>query len=441
LNGDSDNDGLSDYDEVKIYHSDPVNPDTNGNGISDGEEVKLSGGSVLPENMHFADLKTINATEYTGVVGFWSPQDTAMRCIQRRGKLSYKVDFPASGIYKFDFLVGGINKNGTRSKVNFKLDGVEIHSITSPDSIIEKNVSVYTHYLLTGEHIITLEWDNNLPGQEFLLRQIKIGQLNNTADNSSPSTVSKTISEQIVANRNIVKNGARYRVSPASIIGESRYPELVRFNNQSVHKIGENLWYADLELNANAPIEYQLSCENIIFSDNSSAIWTPTNPALENGKKLNLRQGDSLLFTVVDGEAESWVITVNEEVINGTGSEKVPYKFEQRGIYHLIAKTFDGNGVNKKIYSMEIEVSDYKFKQDDMVCWVGYAREWLIPFLPDYIDYKRDLRYTSAVLYPGTNEAVVKTFIDSNKVRYNYAVLKNDEEPLIADVQKISGVG
>lgn len=38
-NPDTDGDGLSDYDEVKRYRSDPTNPDTDGDGFSDGAEV------------------------------------------------------------------------------------------------------------------------------------------------------------------------------------------------------------------------------------------------------------------------------------------------------------------------------------------------------------------------------------------------------------------
>ena len=37
---DTDNDGLTDYEEVKIYHTDPNNPDTDGDGYKDGQEVK-----------------------------------------------------------------------------------------------------------------------------------------------------------------------------------------------------------------------------------------------------------------------------------------------------------------------------------------------------------------------------------------------------------------
>lgn len=40
---DDDNDGLSNYDEVNIYHTDPNNPDTDGGGKTDGKEVENCG--------------------------------------------------------------------------------------------------------------------------------------------------------------------------------------------------------------------------------------------------------------------------------------------------------------------------------------------------------------------------------------------------------------
>ena len=40
---DSDNDGLSDGDEVKVYGTDPTNTDTDSDGLSDGDEVAMHG--------------------------------------------------------------------------------------------------------------------------------------------------------------------------------------------------------------------------------------------------------------------------------------------------------------------------------------------------------------------------------------------------------------
>lgn len=45
---DSDNDGLSDKDEINIWHTDPYNPDTDGDGYLDGDEVE-SGYNPLGE--------------------------------------------------------------------------------------------------------------------------------------------------------------------------------------------------------------------------------------------------------------------------------------------------------------------------------------------------------------------------------------------------------
>jgi len=40
LKADTDADGLSDRDEVIVWHTDPLNPDTDGDGFKDGDEVK-----------------------------------------------------------------------------------------------------------------------------------------------------------------------------------------------------------------------------------------------------------------------------------------------------------------------------------------------------------------------------------------------------------------
>lgn len=42
MNQDSDRDGLTDDEEISIYHTDPVKPDTDGDGFSDGDEVRYN---------------------------------------------------------------------------------------------------------------------------------------------------------------------------------------------------------------------------------------------------------------------------------------------------------------------------------------------------------------------------------------------------------------
>ncbi|UCZ53528.1 VWA domain-containing protein [Bacillus shivajii] len=48
-NSDTDNDGLTDYEEIHIYGTDPLNPDTSGNGLLDGSEVRLGFDPLLKD--------------------------------------------------------------------------------------------------------------------------------------------------------------------------------------------------------------------------------------------------------------------------------------------------------------------------------------------------------------------------------------------------------
>jgi hypothetical protein len=62
-NPDTDGDGLSDGDEVHVYHTDPLNPDTDGDGISDGLEVKTGSDPLNPNSFNLARaLQSIEVT-------------------------------------------------------------------------------------------------------------------------------------------------------------------------------------------------------------------------------------------------------------------------------------------------------------------------------------------------------------------------------------------
>jgi len=48
---DTDNDGIEDYDEIYLYHTDPVDSDTDNDGVSDGDEVKNGTDPVQKESL------------------------------------------------------------------------------------------------------------------------------------------------------------------------------------------------------------------------------------------------------------------------------------------------------------------------------------------------------------------------------------------------------
>jgi outer membrane protein OmpA-like peptidoglycan-associated protein len=53
LNPDTDEDGLTDYEEIYVYGTDPLNPDTDGDGFSDGQEVEMGTDPLDPADPPF----------------------------------------------------------------------------------------------------------------------------------------------------------------------------------------------------------------------------------------------------------------------------------------------------------------------------------------------------------------------------------------------------
>lgn len=57
LKADTDGDGLFDREEVKVYHTDPINPDTDGDGFKDGDEVKSGYNPLGPGKLYDINKK------------------------------------------------------------------------------------------------------------------------------------------------------------------------------------------------------------------------------------------------------------------------------------------------------------------------------------------------------------------------------------------------
>lgn len=55
---DSDYDGVSDYNEVYVYQTDPLNPDTDGDGISDGKEIQRGTNPLVKNSLSFQFTKS-----------------------------------------------------------------------------------------------------------------------------------------------------------------------------------------------------------------------------------------------------------------------------------------------------------------------------------------------------------------------------------------------
>jgi len=78
---DTDGDGLSDYDELNVYHTSPYLEDTDGDGISDGQEVKNGTDPNCPQGKDCSTstsaVNSATATNATTTVSKTTTQDTS----------------------------------------------------------------------------------------------------------------------------------------------------------------------------------------------------------------------------------------------------------------------------------------------------------------------------------------------------------------------------
>ena len=74
---DTDGDGLSDYDEINVYHTSPYLEDTDGDGVSDGVEVKLRTDPLCNEKTSNCGFLSANpgATSTTTVATSTTPAE------------------------------------------------------------------------------------------------------------------------------------------------------------------------------------------------------------------------------------------------------------------------------------------------------------------------------------------------------------------------------
>ena len=441
LNPDSDGDGLSDYEELKIYFTDPNNADTNGNGISDAEEVKLNGNNVNLDNVFFELRNEINGADYTSSTGSWENVNTMVHAKERRGSLTYEVNATNAGIYKLEFVLASAYTTGNDNPFDIYIDGRYIASSIQQLTAATKSFSILTPYLQQGTHSVTVHWDNHRLTEDLLVKKLKLYCIRNSESSSATNAAEQTASEKIVEKRNQVESVITSRVSPFCLTGTSEFPELTTINSESAIVFAAKKWMKNIDLNENSAVNATVSFENGAVVKTSSITWKATDIVAESGKTLTIRKGDSLLLTTNADSAVSWTATGEGISLSGESGKNQAYKFDAVGKYIINGNCLNEAGESIKTGTLTVNVVDYQFKRDNVICIVHYGREWNINAIPETVNIKTDSRYKAVFVDTEANSTpYLKIFIDDNKERYNYAMIDTDGNENIIAVQKIQGV-
>ena len=137
--GDSDGDGLSNYDEVVVHHTQPNNPDSDGDNMPDGVEVNQTGTSPTHDDSALVDFVRANLSPASaGAIAIATP---ALERNPLTGALTLRVAFHGSADQQA-WSVIPVSGPG----VTITPDGTYLHiTLPAPSSSVDS-------YILTGEH-------------------------------------------------------------------------------------------------------------------------------------------------------------------------------------------------------------------------------------------------------------------------------------------------
>ena len=112
LNPDTDGDGLSDYDEIFLYGTDPLKIDSAGNGFTDGQEIEMGTDPLDPEDPPFIKKEDLHTVHFPfGNSALEEGEKDSL--IHNINKLTYAEEFRVLLIISSDENEETANANGT----------------------------------------------------------------------------------------------------------------------------------------------------------------------------------------------------------------------------------------------------------------------------------------------------------------------------------------
>ncbi|HCE46849.1 MAG TPA: hypothetical protein DET40_25155 [Lentisphaeria bacterium] len=413
---DSDNDGLSDYEELNICLTDPTLADTDGDGRTDYEEVKITFTDPFSADFNgtCTNVLSVNGSQGVAVTGEWLTQGTAIYATSRNGTVEYALNVPSAGVYRLE--VEGTRHNYGTTQSSFLLELLVDDSSCGSQTLtasygVNGKVWFYLPKLQTGVHSAKIKWTNIVSNTFLRINKLELQSL------GGPDADSNGIPDWIDSRNEkltLVTVPASSRTSPLcieganasnieqiSVAGFYTAPEEEPVQPAIRHSV-ENAWYSDVALTPNAPSNLTISFQNGQLSVNKATSWLPVNIITDDD--MTIRLNDSLLLTAApEGSGQGSVsITVEGQTLTTVSETPVPYKFENTGDIQISATFTPDNNDPATTDSLNVKVVSSSFNGNP-VCFFNEPRLWDNPGLDDLsvVKYDRNVNLFESDLNPG----------------------------------------
>ncbi len=411
---DSDGDGLSDNDEVRLYGSDPLNADSDGDRLADGDELKYGTGILNPDSdgdgvrdgteVHelltnplvaefdgtVVNVLTIPGAATNRATGHWFVDGSSIFSDSRRGELEYRFALPTQDMVRVEVEAAHLWRISAdapfqtekTSGLDFYVDGIYLGSRQLASVGGATNVQIFLPVLSSGEHTLTVFWENLERRLALQVKELRFQQLGGPDANGDGI---KDWMQASLAAITSVDSAIRSAVSPICLEGADRYPELATISKpaystlpapcSTLQRAAGDRWYANVPLNEDGLTDVTVSFQNGAYTRKVQAEWTAFNILQSSQSNLTLRVGDTVKLTALPNGANGGQITLwlDGKEYRSPNCHPLFFKFDQPGTYSVDAEYRHGN--QQTTGHLTITVVDWAFPEESPACERGGERD------------------------------------------------------------------
>ena len=320
---DSDEDGISDFDELHVFGTDPTQSDV---------------GS-------FGEASSIPGADFSTHQGKWQRLDGRAYSRSSPASADYTWKCSRSGVYLLSVFL--TPKENGQVQDNYELlIYLDDQLIRHAEKVIPFGETgefrALNPFVQTGDHTIRVFLRNTITNRQIFVDRLELSPATGPDEdgNSQPDWIDRLLR----ISNSISPDRLKSFVSPACLEGTARYPSLVRCSSGTAMLLPNQGWYCNVPLQPGSETATSLTFENGAVVKDLRLQWVPTDVFAANA--ITVRQGDALLLGSHPAQPRPGVARISiadHAYVLHPDEPGVVHRFHQPGRYHIVSE-MENNG-------------------------------------------------------------------------------------------------